>query len=347
MAATTHDYTKQSLEPIFDLMVKIAHNQPVHLPSESQIKMLMRGDPIEWFEYDMKMVFLHFDSPETAIKVWQKRHSVFSSLGMSLCFVPNKRDLFFSQIQPDIRSMLKLDEESLFSVTDDKTADTQTQIGIQLFQFSTSKKLKNVMDATAAVGGNTISFARGNLNVISNELDGGRFDLLNHNLEVLELEGDVKIFNDDFLDFFKGPLKKELKDVELIFFDPPWGGVDYKEKKLIELYLGDQDMASIIEKIFKEFPKVQVVMLKGPTNTNQSLLQEKFDNRMARVGFQKMDLWIIFRDPIVNIPTNLYTLPLVLTLWQFKSGKWSPVKNIPVENVRPTGRRPSRYIKRK
>ena len=58
---------------------------------------------------------------------------------------------------------------------------------------------------------------------------------------------------------------------DLVFFDPPWGGQDYKNKKKINLFLDGINVIDIINDIYN-FTKI--VALKIPNNFDTS----RFDN---------------------------------------------------------------------
>ena len=105
-----------------------------------------------------------------------------------------------------------MDETALFSVTVDKDAAVITQsLRSLLPEFS------SICDATACVGGNTMSFAKYFSKVTAVELDPGRCDMLRNNINLCGLQDRVHIVNMDFLLF-----SETMPYFDFIFFDPPY-----------------------------------------------------------------------------------------------------------------------------
>ena len=92
----------------------------------------------------------------------------------------NKKDFLFRYVQPEIRNQLKLDEEAMYSTTDQVTADKITK---DILQFISRKSL--ITDATACIGGSTYSFSQNFSNVIAIEYDKTRFEYLQYNMSIL------------------------------------------------------------------------------------------------------------------------------------------------------------------
>lgn len=119
---------------------------------------------------------------------------------------------YFSQLPDTIRSGIEMDETALFSVTVDTDADVITQ-QLQTFLPVYSK----ICDATACVGGNTMSFAKVFTDVTSIEMDRGRYEMLNNNIKLLGLQNRVHTINRDFLAY-----RDKMPYFDFIFFDPPY-----------------------------------------------------------------------------------------------------------------------------
>ena len=119
---------------------------------------------------------------------------------------------YFGEVDPTIRSQIEMDDVALFSVTVDKDADVITSCLSQyLPRFAT------ICDATACVGGNTMSFAKFFKNVTSVEMDRGRYEMLTKNVTLLGYQNRVHPVNADFLRF-----KETMPYFDFIFFDPPF-----------------------------------------------------------------------------------------------------------------------------
>jgi hypothetical protein len=147
--------------------------------------------------------------------------------------------------------LLSYDSEGLYSITLPNDADEISSLIINLL----GKEI-TICDATAGIGGNTISFSKNFKNTISIELCKNRFKILENNVKVYDLLN-VNLINDSCLN-------KLNLECSAYFFDPPWGGPDYKFKKNIRFKLGDLSLIEIIKKINLNSPKI--VFFKLPNN---------------------------------------------------------------------------------
>jgi 16S rRNA G966 N2-methylase RsmD len=117
-----------------------------------------------------------------------------------------------------------------------------------------------IMDATAGIGGNTISFAKYFNSVVSIELNKLRFDILQNNINIYNLSN-VQLINGDCINYL-------TLNYDGIFFDPPWGGPDYKYKKKLKIKLGEYTLEKICYKIIKT--KNKLIFIKLPFNYDLS-----------------------------------------------------------------------------
>lgn len=156
-------------------------------------------------------------------------------------------------------SKLKISEQGKFSITKPQEADTITSLVIK------NSFPGIITDATANVGGNVLSFSKKFKFVNAVEISKLHCDIIKNNLEVYNRKN-VKVYCDNYLDVMHS-LKQDI-----IFFDPPWGGKDYKEKNSIILSLSGRRISSIINEL-KE--KAKIFVLKGPFNLDvQELVKE-------------------------------------------------------------------------
>jgi len=139
-----------------------------------------------------------------------------------------------------------------------------------------------VLDATTSIGGNTLNFIKNFKKVVGCEINNMRYNKLieniKHNFVITEEEVDenklklkinynneskyVTLFNNSFVNI----MKKCRHDVNVVFFDPPWGGRKYKYHKNLILGLSGLPMEIICENIFKNFVKINLIVLKLPFN---------------------------------------------------------------------------------
>lgn len=167
-----------------------------------------------------------------------------------------KRHFFFGNLPPEQLAQIKLDDVSLFSVTEHRIAEEMTSL---LLRYAGPQAV--VTDATACVGGNTISFARRFARVHAVEISRTRADLLAHNVRVARVDDRVDVHCADALDLlYRGALAQDV-----IFFDPPWGGTNYKQVAKLKLFLGPADIAVVIAELARR-RRATWIALKGPTN---------------------------------------------------------------------------------
>ena len=140
-------------------------------------------------------------------------------------------------------NMLKYDKEGVWSISLPSDADLISKLIYNDIGYNT------IFDGTAGLGGNTISFAKYFKNVIAVEINNERFDLLKNNLQVYNFNN-ILLINDDYIN--------QLDSIcDGFFFDPPWGGPDYKNN-IVRMNLTDliYRIKNINDKkIFLKLPK--------------------------------------------------------------------------------------------
>ncbi|KAH7294645.1 hypothetical protein KP509_27G011300 [Ceratopteris richardii] len=143
------------------------------------------------------------------VKYWKQRHSLFSRWDEGI----------------------RVDEESLFSVTPQEIAEHQA-LRCCCGRLGDGSGLV-VVDAFAGVGGNTIQFASRNFHVISIDIDPKKSKYARRNAEIYGVSERIEFIVGDFLE-----LAPTLK-ADIVFLSPPWGGPQYikAEKYDIETML--------------------------------------------------------------------------------------------------------------
>ena len=81
-------------------------------------------------------------------------------------------------------------------------------------------------------------------------------DILENNVKVYGIQDKVNIYCSDYLD-----IGYKLEQ-DVIFFDPPWGGKNYKDLKLINLFLDTIP----INQIVKELLSKSIIAIRVPFN---------------------------------------------------------------------------------
>ena len=244
--------------------------------------------------------------------------------------IKGKFNYYFGSFPKDIYNKFKMDEHASYSITAPFLAD---QISKYMLDIDGINKNMTITDATACVGGNTISFSKFFKYVNTIEINKNRFDSLKYNINLIINHKNYKNIEKDNIQFFHGDYlsilenKRMFKDV--IFFDPPWGGKDCSKKPKINIKLGNYYMDEIVKIMFSKY-EFKFVVLKLPLNFDMSsfniddeyiLLHKNLKNRKNK---PKMKLIIIKSFNVENIE-NKNSLIL-----QKGSGKkvWKNKKNI-------------------
>ena len=169
-------------------------------------------------------------------------------------------------------NQLKYDQEGLWSITYPKEADyisnlIKSEIG----------KESTIVDATAGIGGNTISFAKNFSHVISIELSNSRFELLSNNIQMYQLSN-VTLINANCLDNLQC-------ECDGYFFDPPWGGPDYKYSHETKIKLGEYTLEEVVYKVKNINDKL--IFIKLPFNYDLSEFK-KFNYKIDKIKNYQM-----------------------------------------------------------
>lgn len=158
---------------------------------------------------------------------------------------------------------LKIDDESLYFISLREHADNITKIiKSHLVNIGIDPSESTITDATAGVGGNTISFGMNFKKVYAIELDKIRADYLDNNIKVYCLNN-VEVVNGDCT------LILDKLDQTVVFIDPPWGGKSYKDYKLLKLQLSSASLEMVCNHLLdKDIMKVtpKLIVLKLPNN---------------------------------------------------------------------------------
>jgi 16S rRNA G966 N2-methylase RsmD len=211
-----------------------------------------------------------------------------------------KTPLFIKNLFPyseDIdHENLKVTKVGLYSISNRHDSGTLTKILEQCIQsWGQNPKNMTLTDATAGIGGNTISFAQtfGKVNAI--EINNIQYKALVNNLK------EYKFNNVD--SFFSNCLTivpNLTQDV--IFIDPPWGGKKYKQEKYLKLKINNINLSDIINHWKKSCKNLKMVVIKIPKNFDMS----SFSNKQK---FPFLYLWY-FRKYNIIILSKIHCQPI-------------------------------------
>lgn len=178
---------------------------------------------------------------------------------------------------------LMIDIDSISHITTPNVTDII--ISIIKSHIVYDKKGLTVFDGTACVGGDTIAFGNHFDMVIATEIKKNKYDMLVNNLKEFELYNVVPI-NDDCLNVYS-----KINCIDIMYFDPPWGGRDYKYKKNIRLKLGNEHIENVINNILNEHIRsnVKLVVFKLPKNYDLYHLYHKTKNNNVIIYLYELD----------------------------------------------------------
>jgi len=183
-------------------------------------------------------------------KIIYEKYNITHTIEWSyLTYLINKNN--FSNIN-DIRK-IKLDDVSLYSITPFYLSNEI--IKIMKYYFNDLKSY-DITDACACIGGDTINFIKHFKHVNSIELYKLRYDFLCHNLNLFT-EKNYNTYNDDCLEII--PKIKQ----DIIYYDLPWDGRDYKRKTNIKLKLNNLDSSLICN---QSINNCKLICFKIPNN---------------------------------------------------------------------------------
>ena len=158
-------------------------------------------------------------------------------------------DRFFPDLPNINKNNLQITDEGIFSVTG-KFASLKLVKYIEKIMKTNDIK---ITDCTANNGSDTISFALHFTFVNAIELNETNFSVLKNNVEVYKLTNTNLILGDSLEN-----IPNLTQDV--LYFDPPWGGKEYKKEDSLRLYLGDNEISDIYNK-FKMYCKLLIFKL--------------------------------------------------------------------------------------
>lgn len=191
--------------------------------------------------------------------------------------------IYFANINNINLNYIKIHENSYYSITNYYDANYISNLIYKYYK----KKDIIITDATAHIGGNTISFGLFNYKLIhSIEIDNKCSKLLLNNINCYKLKN-IKVYNTDYLNIYLNLYQ------DVVFIDPPWGGPDYKKEKQIDLFLSNLNIIDIIDNLFTE-TLTSSILLKVPFNYNKTSLNNKFKNKKnIKIDYYKINKYNI------------------------------------------------------
>jgi 16S rRNA G966 N2-methylase RsmD len=155
---------------------------------------------------------------------------------------------------------LWINREGMYSICCRKVMQHIVRLIGQFFHpLGRSLKDLTITDATANVGGSTLTFGVAMKKVNSVEINPQTATILQHNIHAYGLDHVITVFCSDYIDLI------DSLEQDVIFLDPPWGGPNYLLEPKLDLYLSGRCMYHLLEKLKR---KTRLVVLRIPTNFN-------------------------------------------------------------------------------
>jgi len=139
-----------------------------------------------------------------------------------------------------------------------------------------------MLDGTANVGSDTINTAvtllsrQVKFTLFAIEIDPVNYAALVDNIHLYNLEGNVNMMLGDTVEQLQLQSKKTKWDsgwdnnLNIMYFDPPWGGKDYKTNQNVKLFLGKDEIFGLSLHIandpYKRYSQLKLIVIKAPYN---------------------------------------------------------------------------------
>jgi 16S rRNA G966 N2-methylase RsmD len=171
---------------------------------------------------------------------------------------------------------LKIDKESVHYITIREFAQKITEIIIKHIDMNKNEVV--ITDATAGVGGDTLSFAKNFNKVYSIEVNKERCGYLQNNVKLYGYEN-VTIFNNDCMNILN-----TIPDHHIIYIDPPWEptNTSYKTYTNLTLPFCGMRLENFCNKLFdSSYMKCvpELVVLKLPKNYDMQYFYDNIINK--------------------------------------------------------------------
>lgn len=180
---------------------------------------------------------------------------------------------------------LQIDKDSYNYITNKYYSTKITNIIIYHMKLiNLYPKTCSIIDATAGVGGNTLSFANYFKKVYAIEIDKSRSSMLENNISIYNFTN-IQVINNDFTTIYNNISS------EIVFIDPPWGGKDYKKYYRLQLSLSGITIEDLCIQI-----TARIIVLKLPLNYDLFHLYSKLNfYKIYIYNLTKMLIIIIHR----------------------------------------------------
>jgi len=193
--------------------------------------------------------------------------------------------LVFPKCDAGVLESLRMTRESVYSTS----PPDQSKIIVTIAQSFMDPAKSSITDATSNIGGNLYAMIPAFKEVNAVEIDQLTYDILKSNVAALFPSSGVLFVHDDYTKIFA-----ELRQ-DIVFLDPPWGGLDYYKKKNQELYMSDVPLNRILTVMLPQYAKLVIVKVPSTYPHLNYANRWKFSKRVPirRKGRSSKDLYHI------------------------------------------------------
>jgi len=213
----------------------------------------------------------------------------------------NNKKIIFNKLFPLTPSKsyhnLMIDDEAVSYITTPNNSEIISAIIDSHIPNHIARSDITVFDGTACVGGDTIAFGKIFGTVVATEIDEMRYNMLSNNLLEFELYNVVTI-NSDCIKLYK-----RINYIDIMYFDPPWGGRRYKTETDLRLMIGDTYIDELVDSVFEDAnlmkSNVQIVTLKLPKNYDLKILYDNIKHHPITIylyELQKMNIVVVKKN---------------------------------------------------
>jgi predicted RNA methylase len=213
----------------------------------------------------------------------------------------NKTLRLFPYIKDKTKAgQLLIDDDSIHYITVREYATKVTDIIVKhLSKINKNSKNSNIIDATAGVGGDTLSFAKHFNKVYSVEINKTRCNYLQNNIKLYNF-ANIVTFNDNCMNIIN-----TIPQHDVIYVDPPWepNGGSYKDHQKLTLPFCDMKLEHFCNKLFDSTFMTCVpslVVLKLPKNYDMQHFHANILNKhIYTYNLGKMIVLVLINNNIV------------------------------------------------
>lgn len=155
-------------------------------------------------------------------------------------------------------SKIKIDDDSFSYITIREIADiTSKIICYHLLEYNLNPQKIILVDYTSGVGGNVLSFSKYFLYIHAIEISKERSEFLQSNIELYGYKN-IQVHNTCAISFNNTKINGNNSELmcinpNVVYIDPPWGGISYKNSDNLLLSLGEIPLEELVLNICKQF----------------------------------------------------------------------------------------------